>query len=154
VDEYGEGELLNPAKGYMYITIVGNLSQIWAMYCLMHFYHELHDSLSGLKPLPKLLCIKAVVFFTFWQSMLISLLGNLNVLHGVGTYSLEDLEWGLSNILICVEMFLAALAHRKYFAFTDFQAGSGRMLTWPAALLDTIMPHDRLRDLKSRPKAE
>ena len=36
------------------------------MYGLIFFYHTLKDELSGLKPLPKLLCIKAVVFFTFW----------------------------------------------------------------------------------------
>ncbi len=36
------------------------------MYSLILFYHTLQHELAGLKPFPKLLCIKAVVFFTFW----------------------------------------------------------------------------------------
>lgn len=39
------------------------------MYCLILFYHELKVDLAGLNPLPKLLCIKGVVFFTFWYGM-------------------------------------------------------------------------------------
>jgi hypothetical protein len=36
------------------------------MYCLILFYHTLRVELAPLKPLQKLLCIKAVVFMTFW----------------------------------------------------------------------------------------
>ena len=36
------------------------------MYCLIWFYYVLREPLAGLRPLPKLMCIKAVVFFTFW----------------------------------------------------------------------------------------
>ena len=36
------------------------------MYCLVFFYHTLRHDLADRNPLPKLMCIKAVVFFTFW----------------------------------------------------------------------------------------
>ena len=36
------------------------------MYSLILFYRTLRADMSGLEPLPKLLCIKGVVFFTFW----------------------------------------------------------------------------------------
>lgn len=36
------------------------------MYCLILYYHGLKDALSESKPLAKLLCIKGVVFVTFW----------------------------------------------------------------------------------------
>ena len=40
----------------------------WAMYNLIFFYHTLVTELSGLKPFAKVICIKAVVFFTFWYA--------------------------------------------------------------------------------------
>ena len=38
----------------------------WAMYNIIFFYKTLKKDLQGIHPLPKVLCIKGVVFFTFW----------------------------------------------------------------------------------------
>lgn len=88
-DKYNDGDL-ELSSGYVYIAVVSNCSQIvrnmedaplsslvscgimslcatqWAMYCLIFFYHTLRDELKAHSPVPKLMCIKAVVFFTFW----------------------------------------------------------------------------------------
>lgn len=54
------------------VTIILNLSVSLAMYSLVLFYHLFHTELAPHKPLAKILCIKGVVFFSFWQVIKIS----------------------------------------------------------------------------------
>lgn len=61
---YGEGQFAANVA-YPYITLVNNISQCFAMYCLVLFYKANREELKQMKPLPKFLCIKAVVFFSF-----------------------------------------------------------------------------------------
>ena len=58
----------------------------WALYCLIWFFKALFKELKGMRGLSKLLCVKALVFFTFWQNM------TLNVLTRTGTITATDTE--------------------------------------------------------------
>jgi len=134
---YGNGQF-DFSRGYIYCAIINNFAQLWAMYCLVMFYHACALELKPLRPLPKFLCIKAVVFFSFWQSVAIAALAffgylNASVAAWVG-YSrndagVEELGSGLQDFLICIEMFLAAIAHIYAFTHEDFKLANKPNLT-------------------------
>ncbi|KAJ7567776.1 hypothetical protein O6H91_01G006800 [Diphasiastrum complanatum] len=48
------------------VTFILNAAVSLAMYSLLNFYHLFGKELAPHKPLPKFLCIKGVVFFSFW----------------------------------------------------------------------------------------
>ena len=71
-DKYHEGNL-SPSYGYLYTSLLLNVSVGVSFYALGLFYMALQTSLAPYQPVPKFLCIKAVIFFAFWQSIAISL---------------------------------------------------------------------------------
>lgn len=80
--------------------------------------------LQPMRPLPKFLCIKAVVFFSFFQGVIINFLvyfGVISNIFGSDEHdSYQDLSAKLQNFLICIEMFLAAIAHHYSFPHDPF----------------------------------
>lgn len=85
------------------------------MYCLVLFYLATRDDLREMNPIPKFFCIKMVVFFTFWQSVAISLGVHFGWIKRTELYTVANISEGLQDFLICIEMFLAAIAHRYAF---------------------------------------
>uniref|UniRef100_A0A672KTN5 Transmembrane protein 184C-like n=1 Tax=Sinocyclocheilus grahami TaxID=75366 RepID=A0A672KTN5_SINGR len=115
---YDEGNF-SSKNAWTYLVIVNNLSQLFAMYCLVLFYKALREELSPIKPVGKFLCVKLVVFVSFWQAVVIALLVKVGVISDSHTWdwdSVEAVATGLQDFIICVEMFLAAIAH--HFSFT------------------------------------
>lgn len=107
---------------YPYVAFVNNMTQMWALYCLVLLYDATHRELAPIRPLPKFIAIKAVVFLTFWQSMGIELAAHLGVIRPAdySTYDADDLAAGLQNFLICIEMFAAAIGHAYAFPPRDY----------------------------------
>jgi hypothetical protein len=107
---------------YPYVAFVNNCSQMWALYCLVMLYEATNKELASIRPLPKFLAIKAVVFLTFWQSLLINIAAKLKIIHPAewSTYDTDDVAAGLQNFLICLEMFAAALGHAYAFPPRDY----------------------------------
>jgi len=109
---YKEGDF-SLTKGYIYISAINNLSISISLYCLVLFYLGFEKKLMPFRPLSKFLCIKFVLFFSFWQSCFIILLTKFNFFSNRDAKILQD-------ILICFEMVIAAIAHSFAFSYKDF----------------------------------
>jgi hypothetical protein len=71
--------------------------------------------------MPKFLCVKGILFFSFWQSIGISILVAAGAIRQLGPYTdSERIAVGLTDTLICFEMPLFAIAHLYAFSFKDF----------------------------------
>ncbi len=57
----------DPAKGYLYITLIYNVSISLALYALFLFYFGTKDLLRPFDPVLKFFTIKSVIFLSFWQ---------------------------------------------------------------------------------------
>lgn len=86
-------------------TIILNISFSVAMYSLVVFYHVFSKELQPHKPLSKFICIKGIVFFSFWQGLLVKILVSLGVIKPHHFWlDVEHLQEAIQNVLICVEM--------------------------------------------------
>jgi hypothetical protein len=118
---YKEGDF-TPTGGYLYICILTNTSQCWALYCLVFFYYATKNELSPIRPVGKFLSVKALVFFTWWQSVGISILfyfGSIKPYKN-GEWTAEAVAKGIQDYMICVELFFFAIAHIFVFPHTDY----------------------------------
>lgn len=55
------------ASGYLYVTIIYNVSVSLSLYALFLFYFATRDLLSPYSPVLKFFMVKSVIFLSFWQ---------------------------------------------------------------------------------------
>jgi len=111
---------------FLWMVVINNISVSVALYYLLTFYRAAYPSplFRAAKPFSKFLCVKAVVFFSFWQYTALLLFAKLGLLRKTATYNREEVEVGLDDFLICVEMAIAAIAHHVVFPYTEHTATS------------------------------
>ncbi|KAI0339234.1 DUF300-domain-containing protein [Trametopsis cervina] len=120
VGKYNEGDL-RANSGYLYVSIVYNISICMALYCLAIFWMCVNDDLKPFRPMPKFLCVKGILFFSFWQSIFISILVAAGAIKKLGPYTdNEHISLALTDALVCLEMPLFAIAHQYAFSTRDF----------------------------------
>jgi len=117
---YEEGNF-RPWHGYVYVTAVTFASVTLSMYCLVLFYFIMEKDLAVHSPLAKFCCVKAILFFSFWQGVFIAVLAYYDVLpDSVGKWTQDNISRGLQDFIVCIEMAILALAHGYVFAVEEY----------------------------------
>lgn len=120
---YGEGTF-NTSTGYFYLAAVTNFSQMWALYCLIKLFYATKDELRkpiDWHPVGKFLCVKGVVFFTWWQGVGIYILQAYGIISDANQHwKAADVATGIQDYLVCVEMLFFAMAHTYTFTYKEY----------------------------------
>mmetsp|Transcript_31123 Transcript_31123/g.57507 ORF Transcript_31123/g.57507 Transcript_31123/m.57507 type:complete len:490 (-) Transcript_31123:85-1554(-) len=143
----------NIASPQFLFVLIQNISIFLAFSGLLKFYHATQKDLSWCNPFPKFLCIKGVVFMTFWQGMVITILSRT-------VFVVDDpMEWSrqAQNFLVCLEMLFFAIAHCFVFPTEEWKEGyRPRERNHEAKFGDGIALRDFAKDvrfiIKSRKK--
>ncbi|KAM3827114.1 transmembrane protein 184A isoform 2-T7 [Vipera latastei] len=154
--KYHDGDF-NIHSGYLYITIINNFSVSLALYALFLFYFATMELLRPFEPVLKFLTIKAIIFLSFWQGLLLAILEKCGAIPevqiidgkavGAGTVAA-----GYQNFIICIEMLFAAIALR--YAFTcqvyrekkESATGLAPLQSISSGLKETMSPQDIVQD--------
>lgn len=129
-----------------WLNIIQNLSIFIAFSGLMKFYHAVYKELEWCRPFAKFLCIKGVVFMTFWQSMLLMILAETTDVGGGGE-SADKWSEKIQNFLICLEMLLFSISHYYCFPVEEWQPGYEANFR-KAKFGETMALNDFFTDLK------
>ncbi|KAH6560211.1 hypothetical protein BASA60_000411 [Batrachochytrium salamandrivorans] len=101
-------------------------------------------------PMPKFICVKAIIFLTFWQGLFVAFLVAAGVISGSDQdelYSANNIALALQDVMICFEMPFFVWLHWYAFPWTDFDDSrlSSRVTLW-YAVRDALGIKDLVQD--------
>lgn len=147
---YQEGYIA-VSSGYFWSGIIYNISVSLSLYSLGLFWVCMHKDLLPFRPVPKFLCIKLIIFASYWQGFFLSILVWIGAIpDDVEGYTRDNLAAAIQDALICVEMPIFAVAHWYAFSWHDFADNnilSARM-TLRHAMRDSFGIRDLIEDSK------
>lgn len=147
---YQEG-YIGLRSGYFWSGIIYNISVTVSLYSLGLFWVCMHGDLVPFRPVPKFLCVKLIIFASYWQGFLLSLLVWIGAIpDNVEGYTRNNLAAAIQDALICVEMPIFAVAHWYAFSWHDFADNSILSARMPLgfALRDAFGIRDLIEDSK------
>ena len=113
---YTDGDM-SPTNGYFYLSILYNVCYTLALYGLMLFWIGASELLQPFNPLLKFVIVKTVVFLTFWQGIVISMVNSW------GKIKTPEDGKALQNVMICFEMLMAGTGMLFAFPHKEYQIG-------------------------------
>ena len=149
-DTYQEG-YLGPTSGYLWTGILYNVSVTLSLYSLAMFWVCMSQDLQPFRPVPKFLCIKLIIFASYWQGFFLSILQFLGAIpNDVQGYTPDNLAAAIQDFAICVEMPLFAVAHWYAFSWHDYADVTISAARMPVkyAVRDAFGPRDLIEDTK------
>lgn len=149
-DTYQEG-YIGLTSGYFWSGLIYNVSITISLYALALFWVCMSADLKPFRPMPKFLCIKGIIFASYWQGFFLSILVWLGAIPDIkGGYSADNLAAAIQDALICFEMPLFALAHWYAFSWHDYadRTISDARMPVKYALRDAFGPRDLIEDAK------
>lgn len=143
---------------FVWLGICYNISVTTSLYSLAMFWKCLYDQLNVFNPWRKFMCVKLIIFASYWQGLIIGLLNWLgafkedNILFTMNSSSDGNLGIQIQNGLLCFEMIFFAMLHWNSFPYNDFGIDkfpdAGKMKTW-IAMKDWICLGDLIHDICS-----
>lgn len=101
---------------YTYTAVILNFSLTWALYYLVLFEIECGKEMHYAKVFLKFLCIKSIIFFSYWQSIMVSLAASAGILYlGSDDKEHEKISALIQDLLMCFELLPVAFLHRAAF---------------------------------------
>ena len=128
-DLYTDGSM-EPSNAYPWIAGIRFISVTFAFTVLVYFYLATHKFMEEKKPIGKFVSIKVIVFFSFWQSVALSGLSHFGVIHPTQFWSSDSIATGASNFLLCVEMWMIAVAHKWVFSHEPYAEVPDEEISW------------------------
>jgi hypothetical protein len=108
-------------NGYTWVSATYNISVFLSLYCLGMFWSGLSEDLQSFRVTSKFICIKGIIFFSFWQGLAISILVAAGWIRQIGPVRDEQyIALAVQDMLICLEMPLFALGHAYAFSPKDY----------------------------------
>eukprot|EP01027_Heterolobosea_sp_BB2_P005081 GEZU01007809.1.p1 GENE.GEZU01007809.1~~GEZU01007809.1.p1 ORF type:complete len:320 (+),score=49.63 GEZU01007809.1:145-960(+) len=97
---YNNGKLkFSLESGYTWMSLINNISVTISLYCLLSFYGVMKNDLKGRRAVAKFLCIKGILFFTFWQGLFLALLVKIRIVRDLGSWTSKDVSIGIQDFL-------------------------------------------------------
>lgn len=147
---YQEG-YIGLTSGYMWSGIAYNISMTVSLYSLGMFWVCMSKDLQPFRPVPKFLCIKLIIFASYWQGFGLSILVWLGAIpDDVQGYTPDNLAAAIQDALICMEMPIFAIGHWYAFSWHDYADVTISAARMPVlyAIRDAFGIRDLIEDTK------
>jgi hypothetical protein len=138
---------INP---YLVINLVYNISVSLSLYELALFWKCMYTDLKPFNPWGKFLCVKLIIFASYWQGVILGILSWLNILGS--SDGRNGMGFALQNALLCVELIGFAIGHLHSFSwrpYTAYELSGCARLTYMAALKDVFGCGDLIYDFRA-----